>query len=354
MVTATKTRTVSSQCNAKDKSKCRFHGHADTATPVTTMQEKISALFKKPSAEPKDVPASELIDGALNSSLDWKGEKPDWWDSYTQELKNDPALSTTAELVDVVDSPVGPLAVIWQHESQAANDRGISLDSGYGVKVCYYKSMKTGENLGYVKMAYISKETLERSFGNDEFTPFRVRARYGGSYINFEENDDFTYGERNLTGEALLEKRRELWVAASKDQRKGLTDANGKYISYPNITKEHLPVDDAQVEKELKVFHKQYKKEMDEKARFFKVPYVDFSRVEEPLKGKGYGTALYVYTARMLAKEGKVLRGSGIQSGDAQKAWAGFKKKFPNNVSTITRKYSGQTHTDPILDFRKK
>ena len=356
-MSTTKTKPVSAKCNAKDKSKCRFHGHPDNGLSVVLMQEKINAIFQA-SAQPKEVPAKELTDNALSSSLEWKGKKPKWWAAYAEELENHPLLSTSAELVDVVDSPAGPLAVIWQHESHAANDLGVNLGSGYGIKTCFYKSMQTGETLGYIKMAYVDESTIERSFGDDEFTPFRVARRFDSSLrVRFENetemDKDLRHGERNLTGEALLQKRREVWLACAKAAEKNIIDANGESIAYYNISDKHIP-DDTQVEKDLKVYRKEYQKGVEEKKESFKAPYVDFSRVDEPLKGKGYGTALYVYTARMLGKENKVLRGSGLQSDDAQKVWDGFKKKFPNNVSKMNRDHYGEVLIDPILDFRQK
>jgi hypothetical protein len=81
-------------------------------------------------------------------------------------------------------------------------------------------------------------------------------------------------------------------------------------------------------------------------------PLVSQSRVSEELEGKGYGAALYVYTARKLAEHGQVLKGSNLQSPSAQKLWSKFKNRLPAHVGSQTYADNGKEYTVPVLDFR--
>jgi hypothetical protein len=305
--------------------------------------EKIKTFSKQP------------LNSAVQSNLRWTGEKPEWWDKYKTDAEADGQLSITPELLDVIDSPMGKLAVIWQDEAQTNKERDLSLGSGFRCNVSYYKSFDTGKTVGYVKMTYMDEKSVERTFGNDEFTAYRWTSRYGGERYPFSDNyhnGDPTYGERNLTGEELLEKRRQVWLIAQKNMGEGITNAEGKYIPSYNLSEKNIP-DDKTVAKDLKIFTKEINKAIKERKRYFETPYVDYSRVERPLSGQGYGAALYVYTAKKLAQQGKILRGSGIQSGSAQTLWENFTKHFPENITTVKLSDRGKRKTAPALDFRK-
>ena len=333
---------TTTECRAKDPSTCWKHGSVSAESMYQSYVS--STLVRK---EPATHPVSAA--GVFSSS--WTGKAPKWWKKYESKAMADEQLPTKPELIDIIDSPAGPLAVVWQNESQADNDRSVTMSSGMGVSVCYYKSVKTGETLGYVKMTSMNPESFERSFGNDEFTPFRYMSRYSGSRYGFEGGWDEPYGNRNLTGEELLQKRREVWVKAQNNLGRGLYTEDKEYVSAVNVSARHLP-DDKTVAKDLKEFAAPVKKEMTNKRTYFKTPYVDYSKVEEPLKGKGFGAALYVYTAKKLGENGQVLRGSGIQSDDAQALWSRFTTKFPKNISSIKLNYMGEKSIAPILDFR--
>lgn len=341
------TVTVSSKCHAKDPSTCRFHGHA-LQNQASALQDKINNLLASPvKKEPAILSSGVLVSKALESNLNYDGPKPKWWKKYAKDLAADSELPTQAKLLDVIDSPVGPLAVVWQEESVSQKDRGVSLDSGMGVHVCYLKSMETGEDYGYVKMAYTNDATFERSFGSDEFTPWRYRERYGGTGYQFR------YGEgKNVIDP--VERRRIVWACAHRDFNVGIRKENGEYVSSYNVTEKDAPSDDTQFEAEVdKLMNQHVKPAMDDMRQYFATPFVDYSHVNDSLKGKGYGSALYVYTARVLGERGQVLRGSGIQSDDAQSAWGRFASKIPTHVSKMKLEYHDDVKEYPILDFRK-
>jgi len=346
---ATKT---SRPCTSDHPETCRYHGAQNKINQISTLQDKIASIFTTPAIIAEQPTASTIINRAVNSPLDYKGEKPKWWNSYSQESENHKLAPSKAVLVDIINNPDGPIAVVWQYESQRSNDLGSSLGSGYGTRICYFKDVETGEDLGHLTTTFMDDTTLERSFGDDELTPFRYQDRYSGTSYGFNY-DEYIYGDRDLTGEALLQKKREIWVVEAKKTRMGITDSNGEYVASYNINISHAP-DDKTVAKDLKVHAKRIKKEMTSMRDFYAVPYVDYSSVEEPLKGKGYGTAMYVYTSRMLAQENRVLRASGLQTDYAQNVWARFKEKFPKNIDSIELVYRGEKRSERILDFRKK
>lgn len=344
---------TSRPCRANNPKICPHHGTPVELNQATVLQSKIQAvLATQDKLSPKLLTSSQLIDNAGTSPLVWEGEKPAWWDKYEEEANNHEFVPTQVELVDVIDSSQGKLAVIWNHESQRKMDLGVSLGSGYGTRICYFKSVETGKTMGYMVMAYMDKDTVARSFGNDEMTPYRWSSRYDGTNYGFE-HEEHAYGDRDLKGEALLEQRQKIWVRVASKLNRSFYDADGKYIPSYNLNASNMP-DEATIAKDLKEFAAPIKKNMLAARNNFKIPYVDYSNVDDSLMGKGYGTALYVYSARMLAKEDKALRGSGIQSDEAQKLWGRFKEKFPNNLKTINRSYKGNKSTSPILDFRTK
>lgn len=330
---------------------CRVHdrtGQVEQQVSSANMYQ--SYLQNKKAATGVKHPAAY----AAESSLKYAGTPPAWWKQYQEDAMNDKSLPVTPELLDVIDTPAGPVAVVWQDESHDSGDKGVTLGSGMNLAVCYFKSVDTGETLGYLKLCSVDKASTERSFGKDEFTPFRWASRFRGSSYPFNdgmESEAGVYGERNLTGDALIQKRREVWLAFSKDTKASVTDAEGNYVSYYNLGAEHVP-DDKTVAKDMKVFYKNMSKTMKDRNAYYATPFVDFSRVEDPLKGKGFGAALYVYGARKLGQQGKVLRGSGLQSDEAQSLWGRFTKHFPHNVSSIKLASSGEPTIAPILDFR--
>lgn len=339
-------------CKAKNPAACRFHGN-----PLNGVRPEVAQMYKEYVASQviKTKPmqsTNPAINSALQSPLKWEGVKPSWWDEYVAEAEANPFLPVSPELIDIIDSPVGQLAVVWQEESHSESDINVNLSGGFNLKVCYLKSVDTGEILGHLNMGSVTEESFERSFGDDEFSSFRWGSRFLGRNYGFDKyNDDKVWGDRNLTGDALLEKRREVWVKYSQTQGNGLRDSEGKYVSAQNITKEHLPSDEV-VKKDLKKFTAVLNNTIESRKSAYDTPFVDYSNVEDSIKGKGLGTALYVYSARMLAKQNQTLRGSGVQSDDAQEVWGRFRELFPKNVKTVDLEYSGTISTYSVFDFR--
>lgn len=352
-------------CRAKGgPSKCK-----NPRCPAKLAQQaQIAAFFAHPSqgAKAKVSAASKPVSPkaarsqrALKSSLTWDGSKPTWWDSYVAKAQAEPDVPCTPELLDVVDSPLGKLAVVWQHESFETNDVRTTLDSGLGQNVCYYLSLESGERMGYLKLSHMDEQTFERTFGNDEFTPFRFKERYGGSSFGLDAAWEVTgQSSLNLSGEALLERRRNLWFDV---MRKGGGVRLGEdYVPGYALTERHIPQDDERIEADLQQAAADYRLEMEQKLKNTRDPYVEFSRMDDhpELMGQGFGTALYIYAARRLGKDGKRLTASGVQSGDAKGLWENLRKNFPTRVKNARKTYGfdyrRRTSTSVTLDFRVK
>lgn len=295
-----------------------------------------------------------MSEQALSSSLHWDGEKPQWWNEYSQSIKENQfaSLVITPKLLDVFDSPVGQVAVVWEDAAQGQRDGFSQAKEGYRVQRCLLKNFETGEQLGYLKVTSIDDDSLKRSFGDDEFSPFRYRSEHSGTGYYYEFNETNASLEK-LSPEDLKQQRRKVWLAATRDLNVDITDSEGKFVPSYNLAEKHIP-DDAQVQKDLKKYAKMAQKESQRTTKRFEQPFVDFSRMEGAAKGQGFGSAMYIYTARYLATQGKSLRGSGLQTADAQKVWTRFKKRLPDNFRFITMtEPAGQRKRYPLLDFRE-
>jgi len=327
-------------CTAKNgPATCRNHG-----TPGVTADSLYQSYLS-------DQPSGK-VNQALTSELNWDGKPPRWWKKYVKNLANHPHLPTTAKILDVVDSPAGKLAVIWQDISHEQYDMPVSHSDGQNVSICYYKSVETGETLGYLKTSAITDSSMKRSFGNDEFTPFRFDGNYALRTFKKGTALEPMVGV-GLEGEELNQKRREVWFkAVTTPSNRIQVMHEGKVVPSYELSEKHIP-DDATVQKDLTSLSKKFTQQMDERKAWFKNPYIDYSSVEIPLRGKGFGAALYIYTARHLATKGQVLVGSSTQTDEAKTVWNRLQAKLPNQVSTTSLTYEGETKEYRTLDFRK-
>lgn len=295
-----------------------------------------------------------MSEQALSASLNWQGEKPPWWNDYSEAIsKNEfPVLAITPKLLDVFDSPMGKVAVVWEDAAQGPRDAFSQVEEGYRIQRCLLRNFETGEQLGYLKVTSIDDDSMERSFGDDEFSAFRYRAEHSGLGYKYHFNES-NASTATMSPEELKQERRKVWLAAVRDLNLNVKDAEGNTVWTRSINEQHIP-DDAQVQKDLQKYSKMIRQESQRMRKRFEQPFVDYSKIEKAAKGQGFGSAMYIYTARYLATQGKALRGSGIQTADAQKVWTRFKKHLPGNIKFMTlTELSGQRRKHPLLDFRK-
>lgn len=339
------------RCRAKDRSTCPKHGHGNPEFNLAAFKEFLSVPARElPAAS---APAAR-VQAAVNSALDYQGVKPQWWKKFEGDAITNPSLPTKPELVDVIDSPVGALAVVWENQSQHHLDVTFNVRNGGGLHSCTYRSMETGEELGHIKMEYTDDSTFKRTFGDDEFTPFRWHEQRSGILYGITYGADGEMGKlkEGTTEGDLVALRRQIWLTARKHITGGMvvTDEHGKPVPNNQIHN-HMP-DDSAIAADMKNFARQLNSSIAEYKRVTAVPVVHLSRVERPLEGQGFGSALYVYAARMLGKQGKVLRASQYQQPAATAMWDKLEEKLPEHVKSFEFEIYGETQAPRVLDFR--
>lgn len=318
-----------------------------------------SARAKQIAAPVPVAPKGRAMARALEAKLGWAGDKPSWWSAYVTEAQASPK-PHEPELLDVLDSPAGKIAVVWHEESPDEHEWKRTLDSGIGLHVLYFKAVESGEILGYLKLSHVTDESFERAFGNDEFTPLRYKERFGGASIGLGYDEHHGSSSRNLAGEALVAKRRELWYPVTTAMRGSIVTEDGEYVPRYMLTPDHTPVSDARIAADFAELTAGVEPEMKAFRKSWVEPLVDFSRIGDgetpsPLEGQGYGTAMYVYAARKLGQAGRRLRASDTQTDAAQALWARFTRLLPaqrGELKVKTRR--GKYLIYPTLDFRRR
>jgi hypothetical protein len=300
------------------------------------------------------------VEQAIHSSLNYRGKQPRWWRKFERMAAGHKDLPVKPELLDVIDSPVGPLAVVWQNLSHDGNDIPVELNRGSDVKLLSLISMKTGEREGYLKLTSKNWQSMARSYGTGELLPFRYQQKEASGGLRYEAV--LEGADPASMSEAEREQfDRKLWLTAV-DVNKGYyeneigrahsMDLSG--VDKRNGIKESLiPADINVVRADLAEFAELINRQIDAARVTYEQPYVDQSRiVKEELQGHGLGSVMYVYGARKLATQGLAIRASGLQTPQAKAAWARFAKHFPAQFKIYTAEDAGKTYEARLLDFR--
>lgn len=311
--------------------KASLEGNKDEPTPVLT--------------------GAETIDQACHSSLSYDGPAPQWWDSYNAYAESQathPRIAAAQrEIIDVLNTSEGKIAVVWEEHSSALNDQYSFADKGFRVQQLAYRSFETGEVMGYVKVTSITDEGIKAAYGDDEYTPFRYDSGYNGtSYYSAEKMEE--------KGASSDDVARAYWYDSAKSFGESVLDEEGERVPHYQMTMDHVPQDMTRVRADLATRSSALKKKMETTNAYYSQPYVDFSRMTSSLQGKGFGTAAYVYTARKLAEQGHPLRASGLQSDSAKPLWERLEKNFPGKVKDVelTLPDGKETRKYQVFDFR--
>lgn len=315
------------------------------------------------------------IDRALESNLEYTGPSPRWLSKLQKDFRSVFGDSESVpKILDVIDSPVGKLAVVYSYRSMRLGDSDIQDERGFTIRDTSFVDLKTGEEVGYVKASFVDEASCQRSWGNDEWSSLRHVDEYGGSQwgtYHYIDNPEATKGPRKRGGpsprikvdsiqaaetpEALLEAHRQIWARSHANLYLtpiSLKEKNN-YIESRNLGSKDAPATVEEITKDLKVVRKEVDKTYKNFKKDFEDPFVDYSKVDNRLKGTGAGSALYIYAARMLGKENKIFRGSGIQTDAAGDVWSRFSKNEKIPVSKMTKKWSKSKPQDCFyLDFR--
>lgn len=304
------------------------------------------------------------VDRAAEVDLTYTGKTPRWMSSAIKEAKS--TFGSTPEIIDVIDSPEGKLAVVWEPHSLAKNDSNMP-ERGYVVTRVALRNMKTGEVRGYLKTTHVDDESVKIAFGEDGYESLRYMSDASGSNYGtyrWEKNGKKNKHGREMsdqvdviqsasTHEELIEAKRQIWAASHRAENLGI-EVDGKYKAPYNISDSDAPTDEKQLDKDLRKITRQTDKKVVEFKETHGNPYIDYSSVENELKGTGIGSALYVYSARMHAKKDRSIRGSTLQSDSAQAVWARFAKNDKLPVKKVTRinRRTGERTESYSMDFR--
>lgn len=320
------------------------------------LREEQMAAYKKTlepttSTEPREVlNGKQTIARALEAPLSYDGPKPQWWDRYEEDAKaraGHPVIADAKrEIIDVVDSTAGKIAVIWEDHSSSVIDQYSLEEKGFQVQQMVYRSFETGEVLGYVKATSRNAASMKVAFGDDEYTPFRYDSAYSGTSYSYSRN--LEEESPNPDPDALA---RAYWFDSVRASHDSVQTEDGKYIPYYNVTQEHIPQDMKRIKADLRKRSASIRKTIKDANDFYNKPFVDFSRMEHPINGQGFGTAAYVYTARMLAKDGNALMASGLQSDSAKPLWERLQRNFPQYVKEIEVTFPDGKRKESRLTF---
>lgn len=364
---------------------CRFaddDDHHYTKEAARKAYERANAQDTIESYNRKHVPDSDLtpegvekrarVTQALTSDLNYTGKTPKWLSQLQKDSKAVYGAGNEPKIIDVIDSPAGPLAVVWANQTLRKNDASIINERGFNIREISLVSMKSGENQGYLKAAFVDDDSCKRSWGDDEYSGIRYLDEYDGHNFGIKEyadvqrdkngkiskNADFTKIDilkAAKTPEERFEAKKKIWAASASALKFSVKDDEGNYIPYYNLNASHAPKTEAEIDEALKPVQKAGSKKLEDFKKDFKNPYVDFARTNDAVQGQGLGSAMYIYTARMLGKENKILRGSGLQSDSAKGAWEGLSKDARLPIGKMTQYYSKSDTPSvcPVLDFRE-
>lgn len=377
-------RCVAKQGNCRFGSDDEHHSTKDTAREAYEKKNatiSLSSLTKASIIDQSEIssgPASKAarLDRALESDLIYDGPTHKWLEDMREESDAiwHGSIDEQPRIIDVVDYSDGKLAVVWSPYSLASNDNSIQTERGYTIKETAFIDIKTGRKIGYLKSSFVDDSSAERSYGNDDYSSIRYMDETDGSsfgmrvYLDDGPSHDPTTGKRipskrvsslsiAETPEEILEAKKKIWADSHRAlhlQPNSLTNA-GEHIESRNLELRHSPNTEAEIEEDLKQVREITDVRYSDWKKDFSTPYIDFSRMGEVIKGTGLGSSLYIYTARMLGKEGKILRGSGIQTGDANNVWERFAKNDKLPVKKYTQRWSRSKPQEGFaLDFRDR
>lgn len=321
-------------CRAKKR--CPFGDidleHFSSKEEARKYYESVNEMEQRASLV-KKFPQHPATTRALAAPLDPIDIHTDWLDEMAEDGER--LFGEKPVVVDVVDTPAGRAAVVWENHSTRDFDVSTQLQRGYGFSRLVVRTIDEGKLVGYVTASFVDDNSLKLSFGDDQYSGLRYCAASQGRSFgmkvyskNFDgpAYDPFT---RARTEEEILEVKRNVWAAAYNDFKIAPEwlpkDHPGRHSwGGVDLKPEHAPADVEVLEADLKRICEVADERYEEHRLNHKPDWasVDYSKVDDEFRGQGLGTSLYVYTARMLARNGKALRSSDTQSDEAQRAWA--------------------------------
>lgn len=326
------------------------------------LNNRIGKVAAKPPVQQSLPSPSNAYDRALDFEVGLGDTTPPkWWDDYISRLQSDPdpAYRTTPEILDRIETARGPAVVAWLPINA---DSKTARVSGSESETLYIFDEETSQVLGYVLLNCMTEKSIARSFGEDEFADFRFRRRYSGvDYTGighlWNPPDSIEDGDAEYVDALPAEElRRVVWAAGRADFRgKGIIDKDDKYIPNYSLLPKHAP-DDKTIRKEMEVWRKEIQKDKEGmlESYSYETPFVDFVRVDDSMWGQGIGKAMYIYAAKRLGTEGRMLQASSVQTDFGEDLWKSLIKNHPESIKTVMLPRGLEQKPTPVhhLDFR--
>lgn len=321
----------------------------------------------------------QVVNRALSTSLNYDGEIPDWM----SEL-NDSATDlgfAAPEIVDVIESPVGPLAVVWSKDSTKSRDE-LPQSKGFSVSDLSFRKFKSGAIVGELNADRVNDESTVRAFGNDKWSSMQYAEKSVGVSLGLKKRvpdesngryKDVSALDLAQTEDEILQAHKHIWAMSHKglrlqpnsitrrikELRKSAqgTDAEElrslSRLEFYNLTSNEAPATVEEIDKDLQKIRERTDKIYEKFKKDHGASIVSWVTVSKDLRGSGFGSALYVYAGRIMGREGETLSGSRVQSDSAVSAW----ERFSANSDIPTVKIaSSLTSNDSnmCLDFRSE
>lgn len=286
---------------------------------------------------------------ALNSPMVYTGANPPW----LSHMPSGP-FGARPDILDVIDTPAGPMAVVWEEESVSPGDAFPQETLGMYLHKLSYVNMETGEQEGYIRIKHADEDSLRRAYGSDEWQALRYQSAHGGTRI-FKPEAQQVLEDSGASSEQLLEATKSVWATAHQGLR---AIPHGYKKNYYQITQDDAP-DEKQIDRDLAALSEEIREDRVEPfLQDNNMPTIDYSQMGDNLRGLGFAQSLYVYSARKMAERGKAMRSSTIQSGSALRFWSSMVKNKDIPVKKGKHRWHHQDEDEAamvlILDFRNK
>lgn len=294
---------------------------------------------------------------ALTADLQPLEQQPAWILKQTSQLQQE-LFGVTPQVIATVDSPLGPLAVVWEEATVDPNDIVSEVEDGYLMSRIAYRTLDRGELVGYLKTTSMTEESVGKSFGNDEWRGLRY-ARARESFYPMDLSH--VQGERNYSPHQSAEDFQISTIdPPDLADREKLVEFVSKVQIHFQDYSDRSPafMEDGELRDELARLQEVANQNLDNYLASFKEPLIDYIKLDrDELRGQGLGASLYVFMARKHAERGLPLRASGLQTPEAKKSWdhMAADPRFPVRVSNslYQDRSRRKVSTGYILDFRE-
>ena len=352
--------------------------HYNTKEAARTAYETNNKNLLFPSTT-KNSKKGQAVNHALHTNLNYDGEVPDWMSGLNDSARN--LGFASPEIVDVIESPVGPLAVVWSKNSTEEDDK-FPQSKGFLVSELSFRKFKNGEIVGKLNVDRVNDESAVRAFGNDKWSSMQYAEKAIGVSFGLKERvpDESTGRTKEVltfdiaqTDDEILQTHKRIWAMSHrglplypnsitrriKELRKDPQGTDTEELrslsrlELYNLTANEAPDTIQEIDKDLKQIRKKTDKLYKDFKKDHSAAVISWVTISKDLRGSGFGSALYMYAGRMMGREGKTLSSSGLQSDSAIRTWERFSAN--SDIPTVKIASSSTSNDSNLcLDFRSE